>query len=245
MTTSTVQVGRLGAPNTNPIEVRGLTKRFGATVALDGLDLSLAGGQVVGLLGENGCGKTTLMKILAGVMAGWTGDVRVAGHVPGPEAKAHLAYLPDADYLPGGRPVRHSVDLYDDFFADFDRDKALDLIGYFGLDPHRTPREMSKGMREKLQIALTLARDAQVVLLDEPISGVDPTARDAILSGVMRGLGERSLVLIATHLVHDLEPLLDQVVMMRHGRVLLTGQVDDLRAEHQLSIDHLFRKVYQ
>ena len=209
------------------IEVRGLNKNFGPIPALAGVDLELAGGQVIGLLGENGCGKTTLLKVLAGVMQDHAGHVRIAGRRLGPGTKACVSFLPDASYLKDSATVSQCIGMFSDFLAE-----------------NMKLKQMSKGMREKAQIALAMSRDAKVFLLDEPISGVDPAARDVILKGIVRNLESDALVLISTHLIHDLETVLDAVVMMRHGKVLLTGQVDDLRAEHGLSIDALFRKVY-
>lgn len=226
------------------IEARGLNKNFGPIPALAGVDLELAGGQVIGLLGENGCGKTTLLKVLAGVMQDHAGHVRIAGRRLGPETKACVSFLPDASYLKDSATVSQCIGMFSDFFPDFRADKASDMIKFFGLAEDMKLKQMSKGMREKAQIALAMSRDAKVFLLDEPISGVDPAARDVILKGIVRNLEADALVLISTHLIHDLEAVLDAVVMMRHGKVLLTGQVDDLRAEHGLSIDALFRKVY-
>ena len=226
------------------IEVRGLNKNFGSIPALAGVDLELAGGQVIGLLGENGCGKTTLLKVLAGVMQDHVGRVRIAGRRLGTETKACVSFLPDASYLKDSATVSQCIGMFSDFFSDFRADKASDMIKFFGLAEDMKLKQMSKGMREKAQIALAMSRDAKVFLLDEPISGVDPAARDVILKGIVRNLEADALVLISTHLIHDLETVLDAVVMMRSGKVLLTGQVDDLRAAHGLSIDALFRKVY-
>ncbi len=226
------------------IVVRGLTKTYGSNRALNGLDLELYGGQIVGLLGENGCGKTTLLKVLAGVLQDHSGEVQIAGHALGPKSKAVVSFLPDASFLADTATVTQCIRLYADFFADFQTDKAKDMIGFFGLQDDMKLKHMSKGMREKAQIALAMSRDARVFLLDEPISGVDPAAREVILDGIVRNLESDALVLISTHLIHDLEPILDAAVMMRDGGVILSGQVDDLRAEHGLSMDALFRKVY-
>lgn len=227
------------------LRTRGLTKTYGTTVALDGLDLELRPGRIVGLLGENGCGKTTLLKILAGVLSDYTGEAKVGGHVPGPESKAIVSFLPDASFLADDYRVRYCLELYRDFFADFDIDKARDLIAFFGLSESTRLKQMSKGMREKVQVALAMSRDARVFLLDEPISGVDPAARQVILDGILRNLAEDSLLFISTHLVHDLEPVLDAVVMMRHGRVILEGDADDLRTEHGASLDQIFKETYR
>ncbi|HLS63609.1 MAG TPA: ABC transporter ATP-binding protein, partial [Ruania sp.] len=170
------------------ISVRDLTVRYGNRTALDGLDLELSGGRIVGLLGENGCGKSTLLKVLAGVYADHTGDVRLAGHRLGPESKALVSYLPDASSLPDSVRVSYCLGLFEDFFADFDRTKATGLIDFFGLDSQMRLKEMSKGMREKVQISLAMARKARVFLLDEPISGVDPAAREGILDGILGNL---------------------------------------------------------
>lgn len=227
------------------VQVQGLSMRYGTVKALDDLDLELPSGQIVGLLGENGCGKTTLLKILAGVLSDYTGEVRVGGHAPGPESKALVSFLPDTSFLPDAARVRYCLELYADFFADFDTDKARDLIGFFGLREASRLKEMSKGMREKVQIALAMSRNAKVFLLDEPISGVDPAARDVILDGILRNLADDSLLLISTHLIHDLEQVLDGVVMMRHGKVVLSGQSDDLRSQYAASLDQIFKETYR
>ncbi|PID53166.1 MAG: ABC transporter [Micrococcales bacterium] len=231
---------------TEPLaQTTGLTVHYGSTRALNDFSFALPPGRIVGLLGENGCGKTTLLKVLGGVWADYQGDVRILGHRPGPLSKGLVSFLPDTSFLPDGATARSCLRLYRDFFADFDESKALDQLGFFGLDPDMRLRQMSKGMREKAQIALAMSRNARVFLLDEPISGVDPAAREIILDGIVRNLEPDATVLICTHLVHDLEPILDSVVFMRSGRNLLSGAVDDLRAQHNLSIDHLFREVYR
>lgn len=226
------------------IEVTGLSKSYGGRPALDGLDLHLAPGQIVGLMGDNGSGKTTLLKILAGVLAEWRGSVRIAGHTPGPQSKALVSFLPDASFLPDGHRPQDSIDLYARFFADFDEHKARGMVDFFGLPWDRTLKEMSKGMREKLQISLAMSRRAKVYLLDEPISGVDPASRDIILRGILSNFDDDALLLISTHLIQDVEQIVDSVLFLRAGGVLLQGGADELRAEHGSSLDALFRKVY-
>lgn len=226
------------------IDVSSLTYDYGTKRALDNLDLKLDGGHIVGLLGENGCGKTTLLKVLAGVLTRYDGTVQIAGSAPGADSKAKVAFLPDESPLPRANTVDYFFDYFTDFYPDFDRDKASELLRSFGLDASMKLTEMSKGMREKVQVALTMGRQANVYLLDEPISGVDPVSRDAILKGILRDLREDSLVVISTHLIHDLEPVLDHVVMMRAGKVVVNHDVDDLRADTQLSIDQIFKETY-
>ncbi|AQP46871.1 ABC transporter [Tessaracoccus aquimaris] len=227
------------------ISIHGLVKNYGNFRAIDGLDLELRSGQIVGLLGENGCGKTTLLKVLAGALTQYEGEVAIHGHRPGPESKAIVSFLPDASFLPDSATLDACISMYRDFFTDFSEDHARDLIGFFGLESGRKLTTLSKGMREKAQIALAMSRKAKVYLLDEPISGVDPAARDVLLQAIIRDLDPEALILISTHLIHDLEPILDAVAFMRHGKVLLTGEVDDLRSERGLSIDALFREVYR
>lgn len=229
---------------TPAIEVVNLTKTYRGRPALSGLQLSLAPGQIVGLMGDNGSGKTTLLKILAGVLADWEGDVRIAGHTPGPESKALVSFLPDASFLPDSHTPADSIALYARFFGDFDQAKARDMIDFFGLPWELSLKEMSKGMREKVQISLAMSRSARVYLLDEPISGVDPASRDVILRGILSNFAEDALLFVSTHLIQDVEQIVDSVVFLRAGEVLLHGDADDLRAEHGMSLDALFRKVY-
>ncbi len=229
---------------TPAVEAVGLVKDFRGTRALNGIDLVLPAGQIVALLGENGAGKTTLLKILAGVLSDWEGEVRVCGYRPGPESKALVSFLPDASFLEDGLTCEEAVVLFARFFADFDADRARSMIEFFHLPAGRALKELSKGMREKLQVALAMSRRARVYLLDEPISGVDPASRDVILHGILSNFDEDALMVISTHLIHDVEPIVDSVVFLREGRVLLEGAADDLREEHQMNLDALFRKVY-
>lgn len=227
------------------IHTRALSKNYGRRTALASIDLDLQPGQIVGLLGENGCGKTTLLKTLAGVLAGYDGEVAIAGHAPGPESKALVSFLPDVGFLIPSHKVSFCLAMWSDFFADFDIDKARAMIADFGIDEGLRIKQLSKGMREKVQVAIAMSRRTPVYLLDEPISGVDPSARDSILRSIMANLSEDSLLLISTHLVHDLEPMLDAVVMMRYGQVMLQGSADDLRAHHGTSLDGIFREEYR
>jgi ABC-2 type transport system ATP-binding protein len=226
------------------LEVTHLTKAYRGRRALQGLTLSLPPGQIVGLMGDNGSGKTTFLKILAGVLADWDGSVSVAGHAPGPASKQLVSFLPDASLLPDSHRPADSIAQFARFFSDFDADKARGMVDFFGLPWDLSLKEMSKGMREKLQISLAMSRRARVYLLDEPISGVDPASRDVILRGILQNFAEDALLIISTHLIQDVEQVVDSVVFLKSGRVLLQGAADDLRAEHDSSLDALFRKVY-
>ncbi len=228
----------------NAIDIRNLTKKYRGRAALDELTLALPGGQIVGLMGDNGSGKTTLLKILAGVLSDWSGDVKVAGYAPGPESKALVSFLPDTSFLNDGDTCERAIAQYQRFFTDFDAVKAREMIEFFRLPMDRTLKEMSKGMREKVQIALAMSRDARVYLLDEPISGVDPASRSIILNGIISNFAPESLLVISTHLIHDVEPVVDSAVFLRQGKVLLSGYADDLREEHKCGLDAIFRKVY-
>ncbi|AWE41840.1 MULTISPECIES: ABC transporter ATP-binding protein [unclassified Actinobaculum] len=227
------------------IHVANLTKDYRSTRALNDISLSLPAGHIVGLMGENGSGKTTLLKILAGLLSDWEGDVTIAGNRPGPETKATVSFLPDTSFLPSRLTCADAIALYARFFADFDAAKAYELVTYFGLPQQGRLKEMSRGMREKLQVALTMARRARVYLLDEPISGVDPAARETILGGILNDFNPEALMIISTHLIADVETIVDSVVFLRAGRILLTGDADDLRAQNNLSLDGLFRKEYR
>ena len=227
------------------VVVENLTKTYRGRPALDGLSLEIPPGRIVGLMGSNGSGKTTLLKILAGVLADYDGRVRIAGHDPGPESKALVSFLPDASFLASGLTAPAAIAQYRRFFADFDADKAAELVRFFNLPTDRTLKEMSKGMGEKLRIALTMSRRARVYLLDEPISGVDPAAREVLMNGILTDFNPDSLLLISTHLIADVEPIVDSVVFLHEGGLMLAGDADDLREASGMSLDALFRKEYR
>ena len=202
------------------VHVEHLTKHYRKTPALRDYSLSLDSGHIVGLMGPNGCGKTTLLKILAGVLSDYAGIVTIGGCTPGVATKEIVSYLPDAD-------------------------KAASMVDFFGLPSDRRLSEMSKGMGEKLQISLIMSRRARVFLLDEPISGVDPATRDIILEGILREFNPESLLIMSTHLISDIEHFVDYALFMKEGQVLLQGDADDLRATHGDSLDAIFRKEYR
>ena len=227
------------------VVVTNLTKTYRGRPALRDLSLELPAGRITGLMGSNGSGKTTLLKILAGVLADYQGRVRIAGHAPGPRSKAAVAFLPDAAFIADNLTAERAVAYYARFFADFDAHKARDLIRFFKLPADRTIKEMSKGMGEKLRIALTMSRRARVYLLDEPISGVDPAAREVLMNGILTDFDPDALLLISTHLIADVEPIVDSVVFLHEGGLMLAGDADDLREASGMSLDALFRKEYR
>ncbi|MDO5729239.1 MAG: ABC transporter ATP-binding protein [Actinomycetaceae bacterium] len=226
------------------VHVRGLHKSYGARPALDGVDLDLRAGRIVGLMGQNGCGKTTLMKVMAGLLSDYRGTVEICGLAPGVETKRLLAFLPDKSMISPELTARGAVDLFADFFDDFDRAKALEMLRFFDLGENLKVRHMSKGMAEKLQISLVMSRNVRVYLLDEPISGVDPAARSVILDGVIRGFNEDSLMVISTHLIQDIESVVDEAVFVSWGKIAMHRDADEIREVDGKSIDGLFREMF-
>ena len=227
------------------IEINNLTKKFGDLTALDDVTVSLEQGQIVGLLGPNGSGKTTLIKILNGLLQPTSGGVTINGSAPGVETKKVVAYLPDRNALPDYMTASQLMDIYEDFFADFDRAKAEAMVDDLGINRKQTMKKMSKGTKEKLQLCLVMARQAEVYLLDEPIGGVDPATRDYILRTIISNYNENAVVLISTHLIADVESVLDDVVFIKDGRVVLHKAADEIREEKGESVDKLFREVFK
>ena len=227
------------------IEINNLTKNFGDLTALDDVTVSLEQGQIVGLLGPNGSGKTTLIKILNGLLQPTSGSVTINGHAPGVETKKVVAYLPDRNALPDYMTASQLMDIYEDFFEDFDRLKAEAMVDDLGINRKQTMKKMSKGTKEKLQLCLVMARQAEVYLLDEPIGGVDPATRDYILRTIISNYNEDAVVIISTHLISDVESVLDDVVFIKEGRIVLHQAADEIREEKGESVDKLFREEFK
>ena len=227
------------------IELNDLTKEFGNITALDSVSLQLEKGQIVGLLGPNGSGKTTLIKILNGLLTPTAGKALISGMEPGVETRKVVAFLPDRNALPEYMTTTQLMDMYQDFFADFNREKAENMIADLGIDMKQQMKNMSKGTKEKLQLCLVMAREAEVYLLDEPIGGVDPATRDYILRTIISNYNEDAVVVISTHLISDVESVLDDVIFLKEGRVVLHGPADEIREEKGESIDQLFREVFR
>ena len=227
------------------VRIEHLTKRYGPKMALADVSLELEAGRIVGLLGPNGSGKTTLIKILTGMLQEYTGTVSILGFAPGVESKRVISYLPDRAYFADWMRVRDTLDLFGDFFADFDRVKAAELLKRLGLDPGMRIKAMSKGMVEKLSLTLTMARRAKLYVLDEPIGGVDPAARDLILDTILNNYSEDGTILLSTHLIGDVERIFDTVLFLKEGRIVLCDDVDAVREKNGKSIDQLFREVFK
>ena len=224
---------------------KGLSKRFGGTQALDQVDITIEPGRIVGLLGPNGSGKTTLIKLANGLLTPSEGELRVCGLLPGKESHACVSYLPERTAIPTWMSVTQLLDFYQDFYADFRRDAAEEMLSHLNIPPKQRIKQMSKGTREKVQLIMVMSRAAKLYLLDEPIGGVDPATRDYILSTIIGNYNPDAAVVISTHLIADVEKVLDDVVFINQGRIMLQASVDQIREEKGMSVDALFREVFK
>ena len=210
-----------------------------------GPDLTVPKGRIVGLLGPNGSGKSTLIKLANGLLTPTQGTILVDGKEPGIETKKIVSYLPERTYLTEWMTVQDMLDLFNDFYADFNIAKARDMLARLNIQTKARIKTMSKGTKEKVQLILVMSREAQLYLLDEPIGGVDPAARDYILNTIIANYNENATVLISTHLISDVEQILDDVIFINQGSVVLTSSVDDIREKQDKSVDALFREVFR
>ena len=227
------------------LRTSGLTKRYGATLALDELNLTLPKGQIIGLLGPNSSGKTTLLKLCAGLLTPDKGSIRICDREVGRETKAFVSYLPDRTYLRNNQKIRQQLDFFKDFYEDFDLPRAERMLAELGITPDMTFGHLSKGTREKVQLVLVMSRRAKLYLLDEPIGGVDPAARDYILNTIVTNYDPDATVLISTHLIADVEPILDGFVFLHQGKAIRADYADRAREESGKSLDELFREVFR
>ena len=221
-----------------------LTKRFGPKAALNDLSLTVESGKIIGLLGPNGAGKTTLIKIINGLLTPTSGGVRICGDAPGPKTKAIVSYLPDVNYLYHWMSVEQIVAMFADFYQDFRKDLANEMLDRLGVDRKAKLKTLSKGNKEKMSLILVMSRNAKFYVLDEPIAGVDPATRDFIISTIINNYNPEASVLISTHLISDIESVLDEVIFIKDGRIVLQSTVDDIRTNNGKSVDDLFREVF-
>ncbi len=225
------------------IEIKELTKKYGSAHAVSDVNLSFEPGRIVGLLGPNGSGKTTLIKLMNGIVRPTSGKISFDGHSPGVYSKSKISYLPDKTFLDGNITVNGALDYFADFFKDFNLSKAKELLKRLNLPMDKKFRALSKGTQEKVQLVLVMSREAELYLLDEPIGGVDPIARDYILETIISNYNPNATVLISTHLIHDVENILDDVVMIKDGVIKLCDSVENIRTKHGKSIDEMFKEV--
>lgn len=228
----------------NLVEIKELGKCYGKKKVMNNLSLSLESGRIVGILGPNGSGKSTLIKMMAGVLKPTSGQITINGYLVGVNTKKIVSYLPERTYLNPSMKVKEAVDYFADFYEDFSKQKALDMLEKFGINEQDKIKSLSKGTREKVQIVLVMSREAKLYLLDEPMGGVDPAAREYILRTIISNYNEDATVVITTHLISDIENVLDEVVFIKQGEVYRKESVDDIRTKYNKSVDALFREVF-
>ena len=222
-----------------------LQKTYGSKEALTDVSVTIGSGKIIGLLGPNGSGKTTLIKVLNGLLQPTQGEVLICGDKPGIDSKAKVSYLPDKMYFADWMKVKDLMEFFEDFYQDFDRRKAEEMCQTLGISMNDKMKKLSKGNKEKVQLILVMSRKAELYLLDEPIAGVDPAARDFILDTILNNYNENGTVVISTHLIADIEKILDEVIFIQKGKILVHEQVDNLREEKGKSIDSLFREMFK
>lgn len=229
----------------NLIEISNLTKRYGNFTALNDVSLSLPTGKIIGLLGPNGSGKTTLIKLLSNLLMQYQGSILINGHKPGIETKKIVSYLPDRNYLPDKWVVKDAITYFKDFYDDFDEEKANRLIANLAVDPYKRFKTLSKGTKEKVQLCLVLSRNAKLYLFDEPIAGIDPVARDYIFDLILENYNKESTLIISTHLITDVERILDYTVFLKNGSVILSGDTKTLLEKSGTSLNEMFKEVFK
>jgi ABC-type multidrug transport system, ATPase component len=227
------------------LECSDLTKSFGSKKALSDINLKIEHGRIIGLLGPNGSGKTTLIKLANNLLTPTSGEIRISGIKPGIETKKIVSYLPEKTYLNDWMNVSQIIGLFSDFYSDFRPQKAYDMLKRLNINAEDRLKTMSKGTKEKVQLILVMSREAKLYLLDEPIGGVDPAARDYILDTIISNYSENATVIISTHLISDIEKILDHAIFINNGKVVLSSSVDEIRDEKGKSVDALFREVFK
>lgn len=226
------------------LTIQDLTKKIGSKQVLNQVNLEIQPGKIVGLLGSNGSGKTTLMKSIAGLLQIKQGEVKIAGHKVGIETKAMVSFMPDYFSMERNMKIKEVLQFYTDFYPDFSKEKAQELLAFMRLDENERIRSLSKGMNERLALVVTLARNARLYLLDEPIGGIDPVAREKILDAILNFYTPESTIILSTHLIHDIESIFDEVVFLKQGQIVLHENVDNIRQKRNCSVVELFKEVF-
>ena len=227
------------------LECKNLSKQYKKKMALNNISLTIDEGKIIGLIGPNGAGKTTLIKLINGLLTPSDGEILIDGKAPGIESKSIISYLPDKTYLSSWQTVHQAISMFADFYPDFDRSRAYHMVEKLKLDPSQTLKTMSKGTQEKVQLLLVMSRRAKLYILDEPIAGVDPAARDYILTTILNNYQQDATILISTHLISDVENILDEVIILKNNKLYLHDTIDAIREKHGSSVDTLFREVFK
>lgn len=227
------------------VECKHVTKKYGVKVALDDVNLTIEKGKIIGLLGPNGSGKTTLIKLLNDLLVPNSGEILIQGNHPGVETKKIISYLPERTYLNFNMEIKEVIQYFKDFYEDFREEVAYELLKKLDINPDDKLKTLSKGMKEKVQLILVMSRKAQLYILDEPIGGVDPAARDYILDTILKNFNEEATIIISTHLISDIEKILDEVIFIKKGKIVLHESSDQLRDESGKSIDGYFREEFK
>lgn len=231
--------------STSVLTCKNLSKSYGMARVLDDVNMSIPSGKIIGLLGPNGCGKSTLLKLITGLLTPDSGEIEICGQPRSDVTNAFVSYLPERTYLRSSQTPEEIISYFADFYSDFDPKAAREMLYALEIDPSRTLRTFSKGMREKVQLVMVMARRAKLYLLDEPIAGVDPASRDYILKTIIGNYNPEATIIITTHLIYDIEPVLDEFIFMaKGGRIVCSGVADEVRAERGQSLDELFKEVF-
>lgn len=227
------------------LEIKNLYKNYGEKQVLNNITLTVPRGKIIGLLGKNGTGKTTLIKLINGLLTPTEGEIIFEGEKIGPQSKLNIAYLPERTYLDKSMTINETLKFFKEFYSNFDIDKAKDLLKKLDLDENQKIIKMSKGMQEKVQLVLVMSRKADLYILDEPLGGVDPATRDYILDTILTNFNEGASIIISTHLISDIERILDEVIFINKGEIKLISDADELRNKENASIDEIFRRMFK
>ena len=227
------------------ISIENLHKRYGSTVALQNISLEIPKGAIVGLLGPNGSGKTTLIKILMGLLSDYKGQALIDGVAPGEIANQHIAYLPDKSHIPTWFDATAAINFFTDFYEDFDKERACEMLDSMEIPLKKKIKTLSRGMQEKVGLAMVMSRRAKLYILDEPIGAVDPASRDFIMETILKNYDEESSILLSSHIISDIESVLDRAIFLKKGEIIIHDEADHIRSENQKSLDELFREVFR